>query len=286
MGTHPAGECNAVSRPCGHDRAQPDTSTVSVVIPCLNEEENIRACVTAALRGAGAQRARRRGDRRRQRLRGSQRQARRRGRRDRRPRAATGLRQRLPGWLGGGRGEFVVMADADLTYDFDDIPRFVERLQAGADLVMGDRMDNIQPGAMPWLHRYIGNPLLSGLLNVFFRTGVRDAHCGMRAIRRDDAAEPRSAHDGDGVRLRDGRPGQQGEAGDRRGADPLFAARRRRPSCRVSVTAGATCATYSSTARSICSSSPGWCSASSECWPRCSSSPACICSAGCGICTP
>src|ERR1700733_13009731 len=50
---------------------------------------------------------------------------------------------------------------------------------------MGDRMDNIQPGAMPWLHRYIGNPLLSGLLNFFFRTGVKDAHCGMRALRRD-----------------------------------------------------------------------------------------------------
>jgi hypothetical protein len=51
--------------------------------------------------------------------------------------------------------------------------------------VMGDRMDNIQPGAMPWLHRYIGNPLLSGLLNFFFRTGIKDAHCGMRALRRD-----------------------------------------------------------------------------------------------------
>ena len=50
---------------------------------------------------------------------------------------------------------------------------------------MGDRMDGIQPGAMPWLHRYIGNPILSGTLNLFFRTGVRDAHCGMRAFRRD-----------------------------------------------------------------------------------------------------
>jgi hypothetical protein len=50
---------------------------------------------------------------------------------------------------------------------------------------MGDRMDNIQPGAMPWLHRYVGNPVLTGVLNVFFRTGVNDAHCGMRALRRD-----------------------------------------------------------------------------------------------------
>ena len=77
------------------------------------------------------------------------------------------------------------MADADLTYDFNEIPRFVAELDDGADLVMGDRMDNIQPGAMPWLHRYVGNPILSGFLNALYRTGVRDAHCGMRAIRRD-----------------------------------------------------------------------------------------------------
>src|SRR4051812_30362541 len=83
------------------------------------------------------------------------------------------------------RGEYIVMADADLTYDFDEIPRFVELLDDGAQLVMGDRMDNIQPGAMPWLHRYVGNPVLSGVLNFFFRTGIRDAHCGMRALRRD-----------------------------------------------------------------------------------------------------
>jgi glycosyltransferase involved in cell wall biosynthesis len=82
-------------------------------------------------------------------------------------------------------GEYIVMADADLTYDFGDIPRFVEELDGGADLVMGDRMKGIQPGAMPWLHRYVGNPLLSGVLNLFFKTGVRDAHCGMRALRRE-----------------------------------------------------------------------------------------------------
>ena len=52
-------------------------------------------------------------------------------------------------------------------------------------MVMGDRMDNIHPGAMPWLHRYVGNPVLTGILNLFFRTGISDAHCGMRAFRRD-----------------------------------------------------------------------------------------------------
>ena len=87
------------------------------------------------------------------------------------------------------RGRHIVMADADLTYDFGEIPRFLAELEAGADLVMGDRMDGIQPGAMPWLHRYIGNPLLSGTLNLFFRTGVRDAHCGMRAFRRERLPE-------------------------------------------------------------------------------------------------
>jgi hypothetical protein len=77
------------------------------------------------------------------------------------------------------------MLDADMTYPFDKIPDFVQTLRDGAQLVMGDRMDNIQPGAMHWVNRYIGNPLLSGTLNLFFRTGIRDAHCGMRGFRRD-----------------------------------------------------------------------------------------------------
>jgi glycosyltransferase involved in cell wall biosynthesis len=86
--------------------------------------------------------------------------------------------------LAAAQGDYVVMADADLTYDFADVPRFVEQLDAGGELVMGNRMKNIRPGAMPWHHRYIGNPMLTGVLNLFFRTGVRDAHCGMRAVRR------------------------------------------------------------------------------------------------------
>src|SRR3712207_9422487 len=77
------------------------------------------------------------------------------------------------------------MADADLTYDFDEIPKFVREMEQGAEMVIGNRMNNIRPGAMPWLHRYVGNPLLTGFLNVLFRTGVADAHCGMRAVRRD-----------------------------------------------------------------------------------------------------
>jgi glycosyltransferase involved in cell wall biosynthesis len=158
---------------------------VSVVIPCLNEESNIEACVksAAAALAAGA-------------LNGEvlvvdndsddQSAA---------LAAAAGARvihepRRGYGsaYLAGfaaARGKYIVMADADLTYDFNEIPSFVEKLEAGAQLVMGDRMDNIHPGAMPWLHRYVGNPVLTGILNLFFRTGVSDAHCGMRALRRD-----------------------------------------------------------------------------------------------------
>jgi glycosyltransferase involved in cell wall biosynthesis len=87
--------------------------------------------------------------------------------------------------LSVARGTYIVMADADLTYDFNEIPHFLAELQRGADVVIGNRMKNIHPGAMPWHHRYIGNPLLSGFLNLLFRTGVDDAHCGMRAVRRD-----------------------------------------------------------------------------------------------------
>jgi len=161
------------------------TPVVSVVIPCLNEAANIEACVRTALEvlerhgiagevivadnasedGSGE------------------------------IAAAAGARVVLETRRGYGsaylagfaaaRGDYIVMADADLTYDFNEIPHFVAELDGGAELVMGDRMNNIQPGAMPWLHRYVGNPILTGLLNLLFRTGVNDAHCGMRAVRRD-----------------------------------------------------------------------------------------------------
>jgi len=86
--------------------------------------------------------------------------------------------------LAVARGDYIVMVDADLTYDFNEIPRFLEELDSGAQLVVGNRMKSIEPGAMPLLSR-LGNPLLSGFLNVLHRTNVRDAHCGMRAVRRD-----------------------------------------------------------------------------------------------------
>jgi glycosyltransferase involved in cell wall biosynthesis len=83
------------------------------------------------------------------------------------------------------RGTYILMGDADDTYDFAEIPRFLEPLREGADMVIGNRMADIRPGAMPWHHRYLGNPLLTGVLNLFFGAGISDAHCGMRAFRRD-----------------------------------------------------------------------------------------------------
>jgi glycosyltransferase involved in cell wall biosynthesis len=85
------------------------------------------------------------------------------------------------------RGEYVVMADADTTYDFEEIPRLLRTLRSeNADMVMGSRLnDNIEPDAMPLLHRYIGNPLLTRFLNTFYDAGVSDAHSGFRAFRRE-----------------------------------------------------------------------------------------------------
>jgi hypothetical protein len=158
---------------------------VSVVIPCLNEAANIQECVRrsqAALDSAGIQGEVVVADNDSED--GSAELAVAAGARVvHEPRRGYGSAY-LAGFA-GARGEFIVMLDADMTYPFAEIPRFVEQLRDGAQLVMGDRMDNIEPGAMHWMHRYIGNPLLSGTLNLFFRTGIRDAHCGMRGFRRD-----------------------------------------------------------------------------------------------------
>jgi glycosyltransferase involved in cell wall biosynthesis len=165
--------------------ARPSTLEVSVVIPCLNEAASIEACVraaTAALadgsyRGevvvvdngstdgsgdlaaaAGARVVHE-------------------------PRRGYGNAY-LAG-LAAAQGEYIVMLDADLTYDAAELPRFVEALEDGGEVVLGNRMEQIHPGAMPWLHRRVGNPVLTGLLNSFFGTEVKDAHCGMRALRRE-----------------------------------------------------------------------------------------------------
>ncbi len=85
------------------------------------------------------------------------------------------------------RGEYVVIGDADTTYDFRELPKLFERISSGdADLVMGTRLGGeIEPGAMPALHQHVGNPLLTWFLNLFYDAGVSDAHSGFRIISRD-----------------------------------------------------------------------------------------------------
>ena len=83
------------------------------------------------------------------------------------------------------QGEYVVMADADDTYPVNELAAFVDALESNQDLVLGSRFEGqIHKGAMPWSHRFIGNPILTGMLNRLFGIRVSDAHCGMRAIRR------------------------------------------------------------------------------------------------------
>src|SRR5919204_67911 len=157
---------------------------VSVVIPCLNEAETIAECVARALaaleenalegevivvdngstdgsgelaRAAGASVV---------------------------SEPSRGYGNAYQAGLAAARGEYVVMADADRSYDFNDVPRFLAELEAGGDVVIGERA-RIHRGAMPLLNRYVGNPLLTGLVNRVFHTGVRDAWCGMRGLRRD-----------------------------------------------------------------------------------------------------
>jgi len=162
---------------------------ISVVIPCLNEEDAVGAVVDQAWQGI---------------------------RRSGRPgevivvdnastdrsaevaaeRGAIVVREERPGYgsaylagLAVARGEYIVMGDADETYPLRDLAPFVERLAAGDDLVMGSRFEGTIHGqAMPWLNRHVGNPILTGLLNLLFGVKVSDAHCGMRAVRRDALA--------------------------------------------------------------------------------------------------
>jgi hypothetical protein len=88
----------------------------------------------------------------------------------------------------GARGRYVIMGDADDSYEFTALDDMLDRLRRGADLVMGNRFHGgIKPGAMPWHHRYIGNPALSYVGRLFFRTHIGDFHCGLRGVRRDSA---------------------------------------------------------------------------------------------------
>src|SRR5262249_25578001 len=156
---------------------------LSVVMPCLNEAETLESCI------AKAQKAFREAnvvgeivvadngssD-------GSQELAARMGARVV-PVAARGYGSALMGGIAAAAGKYVVMGDADDSYDFTHIPRFLERMRAGADLVMGNRFaGGIQPHAMPPLHQYFGNPLLTRIGRLFFGGSCGDFYCGMRGF--------------------------------------------------------------------------------------------------------
>ncbi len=162
---------------------------ISVVIPCLNEAETIVACVEEAFASL------REGD-----IAGevvvadngstdsSQVLAARAGARVVKA-EHRGYGNALKAGIEAARGKYIIMGDADGSYDFGELMRFLELLREGYDLVMGCRLPKgggtIESGAMPWKHRWIGNPVLSGLGRLFFRAPVDDFHCGLRAFRRD-----------------------------------------------------------------------------------------------------
>jgi glycosyltransferase involved in cell wall biosynthesis len=159
---------------------------LSVVLPCLNEERTVGACVRSAK--AFLRQAKIRGevivadngstD-------GSRRSA-----------VANGAKvvavpergygSALRGGIRAARGQYIIMADADESYDLRNLAPFLERLRQGYDLVMGNRFrGGIAKGAMPWHHRYIGNPLLSLAGKLFFRTPANDFHCGLRGFSKE-----------------------------------------------------------------------------------------------------
>jgi glycosyltransferase involved in cell wall biosynthesis len=159
---------------------------VSIVMPCLNEEESIRECIRMAREGleeAGAIGEILIADN--GSTDGSQEIAREMGARVVDV-SSRGYGAALMGGFEAARGRYVVMGDADGSYDFSSISPFLERLRAGDQLVMGNRFrGGIEEGAMPFLNRYLGNPVLSFIGRLLFPSAIGDFHCGLRAFRRD-----------------------------------------------------------------------------------------------------
>ncbi len=167
------------------DQTGHESLELSVVMPCLNEAETLGVCIAKAQRCVGE-------------LKiageiivadngstdGSQDIATRMGARVVSIQAK-GYGSALMGGITAARGEFIVMGDADDSYDFGDLSPFVEKLRAGYDLVMGNRFKGgIEAGAMPTLHRYVGNPVLTAIGRLFFHSPAGDFHCGLRGFRR------------------------------------------------------------------------------------------------------
>src|SRR5437667_2428815 len=166
--------------------AQLDAPELSIVMPCLDEAKTVGACVTKAFAylhlhdidgevivadngstdgsqtiaaGLGARVV---------------------------PVAAKGYGNALRAGIEAARGRFVIMGDSDDSYDFSALDGFVEQLRAGYDLVLGNRFQGgIAPGAMPRLHRFFGNPLLTLIGRMLYGSPSRDFYCGLRGFRRD-----------------------------------------------------------------------------------------------------
>jgi len=162
------------------------TVELTVVLPCLNEAETLETCITKATKSieelgvAGEVVVADNGS-----IDGSQQIATECGARVV-PVPERGYGAALRAGIHAAEGEYVIMADADDSYALDDLGPFVTALRGGADLVMGNRFaGGIAEGAMPGLHRYLGNPVLSFLGRLFFRIPINDFHCGMRGFRRD-----------------------------------------------------------------------------------------------------
>lgn len=172
----------ATTRPLNETTSAP---TVSIVMPCLNEEETVAVCVTKARQWLS--RARLEGevlviDN---------------GSTDRSVELAEAAGARVvherrrgygQAYLRGfaeARGEYIVMGDSDDTYDFSDLDRLIEPLEHGADMVLGNRFaGGISRGAMPWAHRYVGSPIINFVIRLFFGTRIGDSQSGLRAFRR------------------------------------------------------------------------------------------------------
>lgn len=173
-------------RPVSVSSPTPAALELTVVIPCLNEALTITGCVREAMDAlatsgiAGEVVVADNGS-----TDGSQALATAAGARVV-PITIKGYGNALRGGIAAARGRFILMGDADGSYDFSHLPRFVERLRAGADLVMGNRfLGGIAPGAMPWKNKHIGNPVLSFVGRLFFGTPIGDFHCGLRAFSAD-----------------------------------------------------------------------------------------------------
>jgi len=163
-----------------------ESPEVSIVMPCLNEADTLARCVEKAQRAlresgtAGEVIVADNGS-----TDGSQEIARAAGARvvDI---AAKGYGSALMGGIGAARGRYVVMGDADDSYDFLEVPKFVAKLREGNELVQGCRLPRgggvIEPGAMPFLHRWIGNPLLTSLVRAWFDAPINDVYCGLRGF--------------------------------------------------------------------------------------------------------